>query len=293
MATVGEFIAQQLESAGIDITTDEVKPLLGITVAMPEGYTDKVRSALMPIDAAKSNKDVKNHILNQFIRGVDQSINSKLEGLGLSKEQIDEIYKSEEGKNLTGRMELMLEKIDNIHKEAAKASGKKPSEEIEAFKRNEQALRDEIQKIKNDWANETQTLRSTFENEKINDAKAREFLGKKWSENYPENIRMDLANIALNKKLEEAGAKVVLDGGKLKLVPVDNPEADYFDKSNKKVSFTEFTDALMSENKFTAVTPPGGQNAANPTVVAIPAQSAKVTPQSKALEQSKRDMGMV
>ncbi len=298
MANVGEFIAQQLESAGIDITGEEFKPLLGLTVAMPEGVSDKVKAALMPVDMAKNNKDIKSHIIGQYLKGIDSNLKEKMETLGLSKDAIDEVYSSEEGKNFSGRITLMLEKLDSLHKEAAKATGKKTPEEIEAFKKQIEALNAEVLKARKEKEDETNSLKNAFETERLNNEIAIEFKGKKWSENIPENLRLDIANVALQKRLEADGAKIIRDqSGKPKIVPSDNLEADYFDKSNKKVSFTEYVDGLMSENKFIAVTPSASSQSANNTnstgtsKQAQPAFNNNAT--SRALGDSMREAGLV
>ena len=62
------------------------------------------------------------------------------------------------------------------------------------------------------------------------------------------NIR--LARQIIDDKLQKQGAVLIRENGELKLKQSANPEMDYVDAGFKPVSFSDFTDTVLAENKL-------------------------------------------
>lgn len=257
----GLFLISLAEKAGLDKNSEDLKALAALDMEIPTHIVNVMDTKLMTEASAKSNPALKGHFISSFADGIETSLFEKMKKLGLPENILEEVKTAE--KTSGKRIELAFEKLHE-HKEnqlkEAKKSGDKDSEKV--YKEQINDLNNQMASMKEEWEKEKGTLLSGFEQDRINDETAREFLSKNWSKNYKDNLRRTLADVALKEALENLegsngvkGAKVVRDPEtkKLKLVQAKNPEMDFFDKSNKKINFTELVDNIMLSNNFLAV----------------------------------------
>ncbi len=290
---VGEILAKQLEKLGIDTTSEELKPILGISVDVPETLTGKLDS-LITMDGAKNNTDIKNHYIKKYTSGINQALDEKLKKLGMTQDQVDDIFKEETfGKRIEGALERLAEAKDNLAK--TKKTGDVDSEKL--YKDQIDKLNKDLADIKEASKTEREKLMSDFENEKINEEVGREFLSKPWSKHYPDsaNDKLVIANTYLQNELQQIGAKIVrdFDTKQIKLVQAKNPELDYFDSSNKKVNFTSLVAKIAADKKLLAVSESSGQGTPTPSTI-VGGQAPQGTlrtnnPALNALRQSQQD----
>jgi hypothetical protein len=69
-------------------------------------------------------------------------------------------------------------------------------------------------------------------------------------------VNIDVAQSLINKALTEKGAILVKNGTGLKLMQAADPALEYYDSSNKAVSFNDFVDRTLADARFLAVSNP-------------------------------------
>lgn len=255
-----ELLSSLLEKAGIDTSDDRLKDILAVQIDIPDEFANKLNTELMSKAAAKSL--VKNEVINDFTKGIHINIEKHFEDMGIEKSEIDEIFKEK----ATGKVVMAaFKKLAEIKDKSANSTDK------------EKTLREEIKTLNTSLADykekyvpktEVDKIQSEWELEKFERGIEGQFLGKKWSKHFPEDMRTTLAKVALEKKLAELGAKAIPVGKDIKIVKSDDLASDYFDKSNKLVTFASLADEIMAANKFLEMSPDGGTSTTT-TVTAI------------------------
>jgi len=241
----GILLSNLLEKVGVDVTDEKLKDVLGIQIDLPEDFATKLDTELMGKDAAKAH--FKNEIINDFTKGVYINIEKALEEQGLEKAERDEVFKD---KSLGKVVMAYGAKLKETADKSASNSDK------------EKALREEVKKLNESLADykekfvpkeEVEKVNSAWDAERYSMAMDNHFLSKKWSDKFPESVRSTLAKTVLEAKLAEMGAKAVVVDKKLKIVKADDIQSEYFDKSNKLVTFESLADDIMTSNKFLAL----------------------------------------
>lgn len=284
----GLLISKLLEKTGVDIADEKFKDIFAVSVELPEEYATKLDTELMDKKAAKAM--FKNENINEFTTGVYINIDKHLEEMGLTKEERDEVFKE---KALGKVVKAYASKIKDITEKANPANTDK-----------EKTLREEVKTLNTQLAEykdkyvpkeEVEKVQSSWDADKYQMAIESEFMPKKWSDNFTPEVRPALIKTVLDKKLNEMGAKVVVVDGKAKIVKAEDIQSDYFDKSNKIVTFASLADELMLTNKFLAVST---QTSSTSTTV-TPDQGGKTNSKklnhtlSSLLDQSLADQGIV
>ncbi len=245
-----ELLSSLFEKAGIDTTDASLKDILAVQVDIPDEFANKLNTELMSKAAAKSL--VKNEVINDFTKGIHINIEKYFEDQGLPKEEIDEVFKEK----ATGKVVMAaFKKLSEIKDKSVTSTDK------------EKTLREEIKTLNTSLADykekyvpktDLEKIQTEWEQDKFERGIEGQFLGKKWSKHFPEDMRTTLAKVALDKKLAELGAKAISVGKEIKIVKSDDLASDYFDKSNKLVTFASLADEIMSSNKFLEMSPEGG-----------------------------------
>lgn len=283
MVKVGIVIADLLAKAGYDATSEEFKDILAIQAEAPDTLKEAV-DKLMDETAAKSNPKLKNHFLENYAVGQNRSLAEKMRESGFEQDVIDKVIS--ENKTITDRytawIDLVKEKISD---------GKKPSKEDKELI---EKLNGEIVSLRKAKDEEVSNLKKSYEMERLQEKVVNKMLQKKWSKSFGDEIKEDLAKIAINKELEKIGAALTLNGKEVKVVRKDNFEQDFFDSSNKKVTFDSLLDEVFVSNKFGALSPD------TPTEITPTAIPPQATPQrftstkvQDAFAKAKADQGIV
>jgi hypothetical protein len=154
---------------------------------------------------------------------------------------------------------------------AATTAGKTNPDAEAKWKAEHEKLSTALSKTKEEYEGKLKEKDSAFYDYKMNAKMDSILSAQKWSEHIPANMRADIGRLALQKKMDEAGAKAILgEDGEIKLVRKDNNDMPYFDSSNKNPKFTEFAPKVLDENKFLAASvqtpPPNKHNTFTPPV---------------------------
>lgn len=244
---IGIAISNLLEKAGVDVSDEKLKDVFAVTTELPEEFAAKLDTLLMTKEAAMPL--VKNDVINNYTKGVFINVEEDLKTAGLSKEEIDEVFSE---KAFGKVVRKAFTKIAEVKEKSAtlSSSDKEKLQKEEIVKLNQQLSemkvgfvpKSEIEKIRSDW-----------DGEKYNNEVDRHFISKKWSDNYPLEVRSTLAKTFLDKELAALGAKAVMGEKGVKIVKADDLSSDYFDNSNKLVTFESLADKIMLSNKLLAV----------------------------------------
>lgn len=275
----GELLIEQLKKAGIAVPS-ELKPQLeAIEVDIPVELGNVLGQKLMSLDSAKNEPQLKSHFLGNLRNGFFGNIKALLKKNGVSEDELDILFKDDSG-SISDVTFSAFEKLI-----AAKTKGSDSDPDV---KKENKRLNDELAAMKEGYIPkaEVEKIKSEWENDIVSSAKKTEFLKQKWSKLYPEDVRAHLAEIKLTEELNKMGAIIVRKDGELKLFRKDNKDLEYFDTSNKNVTFTDLVDHVMTTNKFkdvsgTTDTPtpttlngghtPGADKPKNPNYQPLPA----------------------
>jgi len=279
---LGESFAKVIEKLGLDITDESYKDILASQLDVPETLSLGI-DKLMTEEGAKSNPVIKKHYLDNMANGQNKSLDIMASEHGLSQEERDEIFQN--NKTVSDKTKAILAKV------AEKGKGKdKPDTDSKAII---EKLNADLKKQREDYESEKNQLLSKFEQDQIDEYVSREFLSKNWSSAFPEDMRGDIARIALQKELEQKGISIVKDGKSIKLVRSDNKDQDYFDETNKKITFTELRDNIFAAKNFGSVSPDTPHPVVPPVQTAAQTQTRSIDPRiSAAFAQSKADQNM-
>jgi len=281
-----ELFSQLLEKAGYDVQDDKLKDFFLKGIDIPDDVATEINTKLMTIEAAKPL--LKNTIISDFSKGWMQNVNAELESHGIEKSEIDAVFKENGKERATGKIIIeAMKKVAEI-KDKANVSG---SDKEKALREELKTLNASIADYKDKFVpkTEVENVRNEWNNEKFERAIEGNFLSKKWSENYAPEVRTTLSKTFLDKKLNELGAKAVMVGNEVKIVKADDLSSDYFDKSNKLVTFASLADEIMSVNKFLAVSPEGNPSTHNPVIAnngGVSTLNKKLNPTLSLLQKS-------
>lgn len=282
------LLSELMEKAGIDTSDAKLKDILAVQVDIPDEFAKELSEKLMTLDAAKPL--LKNGIISDFSKGFLKNIDERLQAEGIEKSEIDSVFNENGKPKSTGKVILSaMEKIAEAKEKVNPANpDKEKLQKEEIVKLNKQLSemkegyvpKADIDKVRADW-----------DGDKYERAIESHFLPKKWSDNYPVEVRPTLVKTFLEKELAAMGAKAVMNGKDVKIVKADDLTSDYFDSSNKLVTFASLADKIMSANKFLAVSTE--TSSTSTTVVANSGSESnlpkKLTAAQKALNDSIKD----
>jgi hypothetical protein len=303
MRKLGEVMADLIKKTGMQHTDANFKEILALTTPVSEEAEQGLFSLMNSQEAeswAKGNTNIKKHYTAQAYNGWDDKIFKTADKMGLSDED-KELLRSE--KSTGKRQDLLADILDKKIAEAkknAEVAGKNNNADAELkWKQEFEKLNSSTSKIKDDYELALKKKDDEFYNWKT-EAKWNDVLSpQKWSDNLGPNVRIPAAKLVIQNKLNELGAKVVLDeDGELKLVKKEDNSMPYFDSSNKNPKFTEFATKILDENKLLAVSAPtpNQNNNSNNTFKPVLSPSGTAANTNKrpntvlsALQQSQKD----
>lgn len=258
----GDFIAKLAAKSGINLADEKNKDLARaialITNELPDEAVTKMSGALMNIDDARNNIDLKKHFTAAVLDGVDVEINKAMEELGFEVADKEAIKATETSFKKIG---ALSKKIAELEKQKAGASGKDKSDL--QVKINE--LTTQLASLPKQHAEEIKSINSQWE-QKFTTTQIRSMLnGKKYAnDQVPLDVNVETALVLLNRELEKSGAKYVNVNGQLVLRQLADDKLDWINPSNEKPTFEQFLDGVLASNKLIAVqqAAAAGQNGA-------------------------------
>ena len=249
-------------------------------------FANSVDTGLMSLDAAKNNPQVLNHFKPIILKAADDKFALLAEEFGAA----DEIGAE---KSTYKKFDILKAKIDaKIQDLAAKQKGANPEKEAQLTAQIQQ-LQTQLAGITESKTKEIEKLTSKHAGEITNMLFSQALSGKKYAnKDLPVEVNTLTAKTLLEAKIKESGAIIVNDGGILKLKQASNPTMDYLDASFKQVTFSDFTDKVLAENKLLEVS---GGNPPAPLVppVRIPGQQQNTSAFDAALQASMNDVKTV
>lgn len=245
-----ELFKSLVEKAGVSNSPEwiqlaaspELQALKNLTVA-PE-IEKALNSNLISVEAAKSHKDVINHIKGLELGKVDLATKKTLTELGLTESEITEIMSV--GTTDTKVAEA-IKRINKLQEKQGK-SGNADKEKV---------LSDQIAaltaKLQSDVAAEQSKysdLQSQFENFKQKSAISKALSKFDLRDDLSREDLELLIEADLNKFLSTKGAKIKLDNNGLELRDAENLDIPFLDKDQgKQVKFDEAFAKILAENK--------------------------------------------
>ncbi len=231
----------------------------------------------MTMDSARNNETLRRHFHAEILNGLDSNLENVMERLGVDPEIADQV-KAE--KKTTDKYNRLVEKVAELHEKKAASTSKsdKAQLETEIAKLNGQ-IRDLSDKLKNAPAE-----RDSFWTDKLKGKAIQNTLASyEYPEDKPKDIQMELAQILLNRKLNENKLRIEYnaDSDNISLKTESGLE---FYKDNTPVSFKDFAANVLAENKLLKI--PAAQppvNNSHPT----PSPSRITIPGGKTADASK------
>lgn len=224
-------------------------------IEIDDTVANQFDSTLMSLDGAKNNPEVLNHFKPIILKAVDNKYAILAEKYGLGEDFTNE-------KNTYKKADLLEQKIDAKLAELEAQKGKGGNAEKEALLAKQLGdLQAQLSALTENSKKEVETVKSQYENE-ITEMHVKNLLaGKKFAtKDLPIEVNTQMARLLIDKQLKEKGAMLVRKDGELKLVQSALPDMDFY-MDNKPVSFSDFTNKVLADNKLLEVSQPATQTA--------------------------------
>ena len=255
MAILADTIKKLLTKSGFDTTSDAYKQLINLKeliVDIPDDV-DASLSALMGMNEAKNNIDIKKHYKAEALDPFNNKVGGWLKEFGVDDETIKAVT---EDPNTYNKVEVALRKIAELK---SKDSGSKGDKAELEKKINE--LSAQLSKVVSDKDTERNdavaAITAKYDGEFTEMEINRIIGGKQLPGQFGLDVETRIAREFLNKKLAEKGAVIKKVDGKLKLVAKDDDKMIIFD-NGKELDLDTLTDMALADNKFLKVSDNGG-----------------------------------
>jgi hypothetical protein len=271
------FIEELFKMAKLDdkIADEKYKDLFAVNADIDDTLVSEIKAKVIPIQSAYDMPKIQAHHVGRYLEGGEKRIKALIEASGLDESEINEILA--EGKFIE-RIEKFYEKVK------AKANDTKP---LEGAQKKNAELNAELEELKKTHIHksELEKIQAAWNSEREDSALSNYINNFKWSESFAQDFRLPLFKLALGKKLEEIGAKTIFDPAtkSFKLVDKSQENLEFFDKSNKKITFDDISKDIALENKFVATTAP------NPGTPPATVQQTTTTTKNNVVDKSFED----
>lgn len=286
MSTVSDFINILAQKAGIPADNASLKDVLAhadlAKITLPDELEASINANLHTIESAKNNKDVRKVLQAQILNGVDSEVNQLMDDLGF-----DDVVKAEllAEKNSVKRAKLAAKRAIELN--AEKAGG---------TKEDKSELTKTINDLKLAISNQTTAHNAAMEqlksehNNNLTSFMVRNKLAT-YEYGLPVNdadVKLETAQVLLNKALQTKQAKLVNENNMLKLLAQDGTQ--FFNEKNMPVSVDDFIMGAItpilkksdsgnkpaSTNGFQQQPPPQHKEGFSPNQAAIDAINAQL-----------------
>lgn len=246
--TLGDLLNKLATKIGVQEDQDLVDILSNSELAnheISDELGQRFDTGLMSLEGAKNNRDVLNHLKPIILKSADEKFAALAEKFGFGDEILNE-------KSTYAKFDILerslAAKIAELERKGTPSgdSEKKLTQQIEELHKQlaeVTALKDkEIADYKASAAKQELDFLVNFE---LN--------GKRYANRELGDTNVEIARALITKALNERGAVLVNEGGKLKLKQSGSPELDYYDESHKAVSFSDFTNRLLADKHLLEV----------------------------------------
>lgn len=240
MAKIGTLIEKLFKKAGIDTTTEELKPIFALDTEVSDDTIGKVDKNLLTIEAAKSNSEV-NKALRQSILGVaDSKMDELIIELGLNPGE-----EFANNKNTYEKMVQLTKLALESGKKASSTSNKDDFAKKEAdYNKQLKELKDSITTKETEFKNIRDNDLTSFELQKI-------LLGKEYvlPKEMDTNLKVNTALGAVQNELSKKGFSIKRnESGQLVIVNKEGQPA--YSDTNEALEPNTFIDGALAQNKL-------------------------------------------
>lgn len=251
---IGTLITNLAKKAGYDIS---MLAIPADTFEVEDDLATALENNLFTEAAAKNSPALKNYFRAQALDAIDKKIVELVKEYEFPEEVITELTGI---KNTYDRIPALTAKIRDLEAQKAAAGKSDKAQLQEQINR----LNQEKASLIADKDKEIQQIRASSAEEITNFMKRSKIQSAKLvTDQFPEQVMLELAERFLNEELKAQGAKAINKDGTLKLVQASD-EALNFYSNNKEVNFDEFLDSTLAKHKLIAVNKPAGPAAPGP-----------------------------
>ena len=252
MAKIGTLIEKLFKKAGIDTTTEELKPLFALDTEVSDDTIGKVDKNLLTIEAAKSNSEV-NKALRQSILGVaDSKLDELIIELGLNP--------GEEYAANKNTYEKMVQLTKLAHEAGKKSSGANNKQTADDFAKKEADYNKQLKELKDGLAAKETEFKSTRENDLTSFELQKILLGKEYifPKEMDTNLKVNTALGAVQQELTKKGFSIKrTETGQLVIVNKEGQPA--YSETNEALEPNTFIDGALAQNKLLKINDAGQQ----------------------------------
>lgn len=264
---LADLINQLAKTAGIPEDNEEFKVLVQVkelaTTNIPEdlgkSFTDSLEGGLLSLDAAKNNKEIKDHFTALALNGVDTEIEKVIAEMDLDEETKTLLKNTDSTYKKVSLIPSRLKtKYEGLIEAAKKDGGTADPEKLKVLNDQIASLNTELGTLKESTVDKgLYDTALTTHSAQILDMNVKTLLaGRKLTSTLPRNVAIAAAKNVFDEELKAKGISLDATDG-LRLKSADGT-MDYFDKNNQQVKIDDFIDTLLAENKLLDVSPPGG-----------------------------------
>lgn len=246
--TLKEFLSAQGKRAGLAENQDFQMMLAASSlndIEVPEPVANQFNTALMDLDIAKMNPDLKKHFIGNYMMGYDQEIESMAKDYGLPLESVAEIKAT---KNSGDKVKLAFKALKALEESAKKSGGKAQSEEYVAKLAEAQKKLDDAVALHDA---QKRDIESKYVGKMHQLWEQTQLAGVHWNDAIPEAARVHTYNAVMQQKLAALGGKVVYDPetNNASLVNVSDPTLPLV-LNGKPLGYKDLSALVLQENKL-------------------------------------------
>lgn len=261
MAKLGSILERQFKKLGIDITTDEIKPLLLLDTEVPDELAGKIDKGLLTIEAAKTNPDVNKILKQQILAGIDAKIEDIIKEHGVT---VGDDFVNE--KNTYEKVPMLSKLLMETGRKKAEASSKEGVSEVlkkerEGFTAKEADYNKKLKDLADSLTGKETEFKSTMESTLTSFELQKILLGKDYvfPKEMDSSLKVQTALGAINKDLKTKGLVAKLnDAGTLVITDKDGNKA-YTDKHEPIENADSYFDGVLTQNKLLNINDPKAQ----------------------------------
>lgn len=280
---LGDFLTTQLASKlGLqeDATLKALIPQIA-NVDIDDSLAEKFNTGLMSLQGAKSNSELQKHFRAEALNSVDSQFAALADAYGIA-----DLMSAE--KNTFKKFDVLKSHIATKKAELEKKIAQGGGEDAVKLQKQIETLQGQLQKLSTDKDAEISRLRADAEKEMLGALIGFELNGKQYANKALGATNVLIARTLLDQKLATDKAILVNDGGVIKMKQAENPQMDFVDSGFKPVTFADYTNKLLADNKMLAVSP-----VAHPQpniIMPQPKEGVDMTAISQAVNASRADL---
>jgi len=225
-----------------------------VNLDVSDAFCNSIITGTMSLEGAKNNPQLKKHFNAITLNGVDSVIANAINDFGIDAAEF------EAEKDTYKKLRMLNAKVKELME-------KKPDHSDE-MKRKYDDLRKEYADLNKKMADtlenhktELSSVREESNNHVLNFLKSNQLKGLPYADKErPLDYQMRLAQMYIDDAMAQKGARVVNEGGVLKLVQANDPGMDYMNESHKPVTYEDFVKKILADNKILSVSDPARGN---------------------------------